>query len=131
MPSINPKSLVTEVGIFAIGLGVILLTGIIWIVNGMPDSSPPFFGMARRTGIGLAGGIPAILNLLAGVFLLVKRNSLGIAACMLASVSIAIAWFAIMIGSGVGVRFNLLTLIAVGIPMILIARASKALSEIQ
>jgi len=117
--------------VFCIGMGVLIAFMFFWAVSTIDASAPPIFGMARRTGLGLALGLPAAANLAAGVFLLMKRNSPGVAACMLAAVSIVVAYFAVLLGTGIPIRFNLPTIMIVAVPAILISRASKALAEIE
>lgn len=124
------KSAVTEVGIFAIGIGVIVSLAAIAATNGIDAGAPPIFGMPRRMGIGLPIAGSALLNIAAGVMLLKLRSQLAVAACMVAAISVAVVYFAIMIGSGVGVSINVMTLLFVAIPVMVLVRGGKALEEI-
>lgn len=122
-------STITEIGIFSIGIGLLLALAAILILSSISPSAPSFLGMPRGRAIGGTLALVAAGNGLAGLAVLVTRSRLAIVASMVAALTIGIYYLALLTLSGGGVRFNLMTILAVAIPLLVFMRGKQALYE--
>lgn len=123
------KSVITEVGIFSIGIGVLLGIAAFFTITGVRDNAPYFFGMQRKYGIGVPIAVVAVLNFASGVIVLATRSKLAIVLSIVCAVLVALVYFAIMILSGAGIGINLITIVVCLVPILVISRGKIAIKE--
>ena len=121
------RSIVTEVGIFCIGIGVLLgvVGGLVLAMLRPPELS--------RLPSHLVLGTPimavATLNLASGILLLVMRNSGTVVLCMLAGASVMVLYFGWNLATGVGLGWCV-SLVIFAISAALFLRGREALAEL-
>ncbi len=123
------KSVITEVGIFSIGIGFLLGLLAYFAITGIEDNLPRFLGIKRKYWLGAQIGGIALLNLISGIVVLAARTKFAISLSIVSAVLVTLSYFAFIILSGVRVPFDLPTIVVVIMPFLVIARSMKAMKE--
>lgn len=123
------RSVVTEVGIFCIGVGLLVMVAGIAMWSTGPDN-PRLFGMPRYLTFGIPITAVGLINTFCGALAIVVRSSWSIILCICAGAMICVTYHVLMFGAGVGVGCNCLSIIMYAIPAGLFLRGREAMAEI-
>ncbi|HOD82858.1 MAG TPA: hypothetical protein PKG77_15675 [Phycisphaerae bacterium] len=121
----------TEVGIFAVGLGLIWGGAVtIWSVMMSNPTAPPVGGLSR-TVFCLALLLPGpTASLACGIWFLVRPSRWGLLACIVAAALVPIGYGALMFAALGTLPMNLMTIVLLAVPVVVIARAPQAFEEL-
>ena len=123
------RSVVTEMGIFAIGFGLIVAA--VWCVMLVVAAES---GGTAESRLFIAGAITlpvCALSFAAGVTLLIARKIWGIIACVVCGVLLSLVVIGLQVVALGGLPINLMTLVLVAVPVVLAIRAPKAIEEVR
>ena len=123
------RSVVTEVGIFSAGFGLVLM-GLAVAVYCILETSEQLLGMPR--GLAIASGLAlfGIVCSVPGVLLLAIRSKGLVWACVGCASLPAIAYVALNVAAGSSPRNLLGTAFFAAVPVMLATRGMKAIEEI-
>jgi len=121
----------TEVGIFAVGLGLIWGGGVIaWSAMMSNPAAPPVSGFSR-TVFCLALLLPGpAASLACGIWFLVRPSRWGLVACIVAAALVPIGYGALMFAALGTLPINLMTIVLLAVPVVVVARAPQAFEEL-
>lgn len=125
------RSVVTELGIFGIGMGLMLGGAAYLTFTQLSPGAPELWGMQRHLAIGLPVSALAVGNLASGVMLLITRKRGFIGACTLAGCAITVFYFFFMVSATGSVGINVLTIVMLVLPLVMLSRASAASKELE
>jgi hypothetical protein len=123
----GPMSTRTELGVFGIGFGLILVVLGIVMMSNTPAGAPPIAGYSRGVALGAPVFASGALNLAGGVLILVWESSLSVVLCMIASLSFTLVGFGFF-GAAGSINCFWWALL-VGVPFLVIRRGMKVLNE--
>ena len=127
----KPKSVVKEVAVFSIGMGVLLAAAAYFAFTGLDASAPPLWGMQRNLAIGLPVALLAVANIGSGIMLIVQRNSGAVTLSVFSGCAISLFYFYFMMSTTGTVGINLITFIMLALPLLLLSRGKMATDEIK
>ncbi|HOX05523.1 MAG TPA: hypothetical protein PK280_03895 [Planctomycetota bacterium] len=123
------RSVITEVGVFAVFMGVFLGIGSYLTLTGL-QSAPPVAGVARSIVFGVPMALMAAVNLACGIFVLVARSKAAIVSCIVAGGAVAVFYLAFeILFMGYPFAGRLISVVAYAIPVMLVIRGFKAMAE--
>lgn len=121
--------IVTEVGVFGVGLGLLLtLSGGALLAAGGGDATVG--GIPRRLILAVPMIALGLVHLGSGTLVLLVRQAWTIVLCMLAGAALFVTYCGLMVTTGVGIRFNCLLLVMIAVPAALYLRGREALAEL-
>jgi hypothetical protein len=126
-----PRSIVKELGIFGIGMGLLLGAGAYFTLTELSQGAPPLWGMQRNLAIGLPLCVLAVANLGSGIGLLVSRTKIMVTLSVMAGLAISVFYFFFMVSATGTVGINLLTVIFLVLPLMLLSRGTAAAKELE
>jgi 4-amino-4-deoxy-L-arabinose transferase-like glycosyltransferase len=123
------RSVVTEVGIFSTGFGLVLMALAI-AVYCMLETSERLLGMPRGLVIASGFALLGIVCIVPGMLLLARRSKGLVWACVVCGSIPAIAYVALNVSAGISTRNILGTAFFAAVPIMLATRGLKAIEEI-
>ncbi len=124
-------SVVTEMGIFAIGLSIII-GSIVAIVSSMGiRPGPPVMGISRNIFIAAPLLGTCIISMVFGILLLITRTVWAVIGCVAAGGLITLTYMGVFFVLTGKVSIDLITLAMIAVPVLLIIRSPYAISEIR
>ncbi len=124
------RSIVTEVGVFSVGFGVVLIA--LAIAGFCITSKEPeqLFGMPRGQVFASVLALLGIVCIVPGVLLLAMRSKGLVCACIVCASIPAVAYLGLAASFGLAQRDIIGTAIFIAVPVMLIIRGIKAMEEI-
>jgi hypothetical protein len=127
--AVKERSLISEVGTFGTGLGVMLAVAAYFLLTGL-KGTPPVAGLARSMVLGLPVAVLAAGNIVTGIWTLTSRSSAAIGGVIVCGAAVATAYLAFeIVFMGYPFAGRLLSVVVYLIPVMLIVRGFKALDE--
>lgn len=126
----KPKSVVKEVAVFSIGMGLMLAAAAYFAFTGLESGAPPLWGMPRNMAIGIPVALLAAANLGSGIMLIATRNSTAVTLSVFSGCAISVFYFIFMMSATGTVGINLLTFIMVALPLLMLSRGKSATGEL-
>lgn len=123
------RSVVTEVGIFSTGFGLVLM-GLAVAVYCILETSEQLLGMPRGLTIASGLALSGIVCIVPGVLLLAMRSKGLVWACVVCASVPAVAYVALTVAAGGSPRNLVATAFFAAVPVMLATRGLKAIEEI-
>jgi len=129
--STKKMSVVTEFGVFAIGLPLIIaLVGAV-LVSMTERPGPPVMGVSRGLFIGVPILGSAGILMLFGILLLVTRKVWALMGCVVGGYLVALSYCVVLTILTGTPGVNLMTAAMIALPVVLTIRSRKAIAEIR
>lgn len=128
------QSRVFEVGLFGIGISAFLglyTLFIIKIISDIPTTGVRTSAGARMVIVVTPWICSALINLVGGILLLVKRTTWALAICYVGAVTVPLLMIGIPLLSGQPLSFNCMTIISILVPVGVVTRGKGAMEEIE
>lgn len=123
------RSLITEVGVFGTGMGIMLGVAAYFLLTGLKGAQP-VGGISRAVFFGVPVALLAVANLATGIMTLKTRSSGAIGGAIASGIAVAATYLVFeILFLGYPFAGRLLSLVIYLVPVMLVIRGFKALDE--
>lgn len=125
----RPKSVATEVGVFAVFMALVLAVPAYQTLTGL-QRAPALLGLPRSAVIGVPLALIAASFALSGLALLVSRSQVAVIACMATAAGLGVAFVVFGLITVPGMLTTPIAFAVYAIPVLVVIRGRKAIAEL-